>query len=65
MLRKFQLVCNWLKENVRDFDYDFSEFEDRASDTMLETIRSKNYNVALLSETHNVDLICLGITVIR
>ena len=60
-LAYYPIVCNWLKENVRDFDFDFSEFEDRASDTMLETIRSKNYNVALLSETHDVDLICLGI----
>jgi len=60
-LEQYPIVCNWLKENVRDFDFDFSEFEDRAGDVMLETIRSKNYNIALLSETHNVDLICLGI----
>ena len=50
-----------MRENVRDFDFGLSEFEDRASDVMLETVRSKNYNVALLSETHKVDLICLGI----
>ena len=60
-LVQYPIVCNWLRENVRDFDFDFSEFEDRADDTKLETIRSKNYNVALLSEMHNVDLICLGI----
>ena len=60
-LEQYPIVCGWLKENIRDFDYDFSEIEDRASDTMLETIRSKNYNVALLSEMHSVDLICFGI----
>ena len=57
---QYPIVCNWLKENVRDFDFDFSEFEDRASDTMLETIRSKWYTVALLSEMHDVNLICIG-----
>ena len=60
-LKQYPIVCNWLRENIRDFDFGLSEFEDRADDTKLETIRSKNYNVALLSETHNVDLICLGI----
>lgn len=59
-LEQYPIVCNWLKENVRDFDFGFAEFEDHDDDTKLETIRSKNYNVALLSETHNVDLICLG-----
>ena len=60
-LEQYPIVCGWLKENIRDFDFGLSEFEDRVDDTKLETIRSKNYNVALLSETHNVDLICLGI----
>ena len=59
-LEQYPIVCNWLKENVRDFDFGFAEFEDHDDDTKLETIRSKNYNVALLSEMHNVDLICLG-----
>jgi len=57
---QYPIVCNWLKENIRDFDFDFAEFEDRAEDNKLQTIRSKNYNVALLSEMHNADLICLG-----
>ena len=60
-LAQYPIVCNWLKENVRDFNSDFAEFEERAEDNKLQTIRSKNYNVALLSEMHNVDLICLGI----
>ena len=60
-LKQYPIVCGWLKENIRDFDFGLSEFEDRVDDTKLETIMSKNYNVALLSETHNVDLICLGI----
>ncbi len=59
-LVQYPIICNWLKENVRDFDFDFSEIEDRASDNKLETIRSKWYNVALLSEMHSVDLICVG-----
>jgi len=59
-LSYYPIVCNWLKENVRDFNFGFSEFEDRSSDTMLETIRSKLYNIALLSEMHSVDLICMG-----
>ncbi|MEK9695298.1 MAG: hypothetical protein VW270_06005 [Candidatus Poseidoniales archaeon] len=59
-LEQYPIVCNWLRENVRDFDFDFAEFEDRADDTKLETIRSKLYNVALLSEMHDVDLICMG-----
>jgi hypothetical protein len=59
-LEQYPIVCTWLKENVRDFDFGFAEFEDRASDTMLETIRSKLYNIALLSEMHDVDLICMG-----
>ena len=60
-LEQYPIVCGWLKENIRDFDFGLSEFEDRVDDTKLETIRSKNYNVALLSEMHNVDLICIGI----
>lgn len=59
-LEQYPIVCNWLRENVRDFDFGFAEFEDRAGDTMLETIRSKLYNIALLSEMHDVDLICMG-----
>jgi hypothetical protein len=57
---QYPIICNWLKENVRDFDFDFAEFEDRAEDNKLQTIRSKWYTVALLSEMHNVDLICIG-----
>jgi hypothetical protein len=53
-------VCNWLKENVRDFDFDFAEVEDRAEDNKLQTLRSRSYTIALLSEMHNADLICIG-----
>ena len=59
-LAQYPIVCNWLKENVRDFDFDFSDIEDRAGDVMLETVRSTWYNVALLSEMYNADLICIG-----
>ena len=59
-LAQYPIVCNWLKKNVRDFNFDFSDIEDRAGDAMLETVRSKWYNVALLSEMYNVDLICIG-----
>ena len=59
-LTQYPIVCNWLKENVRDFDFDFAEGELRASDNKLETIRSKWYTIALLSEMHDVDLICIG-----
>lgn len=59
-LEQYPIVCNWLRENVRDFDFGFAEFEDHASDIELETIRSKFYNIALLSEMHGVDLICMG-----
>ena len=59
-LAQYPIVCNWLKENVRDFDYDFAEFEERAEDNKLQTIRSKWYNFALLSEMHNADLTCVG-----
>jgi len=58
---QYPIICNWLKKNVRDFDFDFAEFEDHSEDNKSQTIRLKNYNVALLSEMHNVDLICLGI----
>ena len=59
-LVQYPIVCNWLKENVRDFDFDFAEFEDRAEDNKSQTIISKWYNVALLSNMHDVDLICIG-----
>jgi hypothetical protein len=25
-LAQYPIVCNWLKENVRDFDFDFSRY---------------------------------------
>ena len=59
-LTQYPIVCNWLKENVRDFDFDFAEFEDRVEDNKSQTIISKWYTVALLSEMHNVDLISIG-----
>jgi len=57
---RYPIICNWLKENVRDFDFGFAEFEDHAEDNKSQTIISKWYNVALLSEMHNVDLICIA-----
>ena len=37
-----------------------AEFEDHAEDNKSQVIISKWYNVALLSEMHNVDLICIA-----
>lgn len=55
---KYRIVCEWLRENVRDFNFGFAESE--VDFYKEDNINNKEYNIALIANRHNADLICGG-----
>lgn len=56
-LEMYPQTCGWLKKNVRDFDYNFSDTEEVLHEN---TMVNLHYNEALLANKFKVDTLYLG-----
>jgi len=56
-LEQHPYTCGWLKDNVRDFDYGYSESEKIKYKNIVDDV---HYNMALLANQFKVDCIYMG-----
>jgi hypothetical protein len=56
-LTQHRLVCEWLRNNVRDFDFGFAEYEVSEADDLMS---NKEHTIGTMAVRHKCDMIFAG-----